>query len=115
MERCLLITKWQIWKLRVSVFKLDSSLNMSFVTGNGVCKCRVCECFPNYSGSACDCSEDTLTCMASNGQLCNGTGICECGRCKCTDPKFHGYTCEICPTCVSDFAERNFVVVVTKP
>ncbi|PIO33892.1 hypothetical protein AB205_0150770 [Aquarana catesbeiana] len=67
---------------------------MSFVTGNGVCKCRVCECFPNYSGSACDCSEDTLTCMASNGQLCNGTGICECGRCKCTDPKFHGYTCE---------------------
>ncbi|XP_073485974.1 integrin beta-1-A-like isoform X2 [Aquarana catesbeiana] len=75
--------------------------------GNGVCKCRVCECFPNYSGSACDCSEDTLTCMASNGQLCNGTGICECGRCKCTDPKFHGYTCEICPTCVSDFAERN--------
>ncbi|XP_077347213.1 integrin beta-1-B-like isoform X3 [Lithobates pipiens] len=71
---------------------------------NGVCNCRVCECFPNFSGSACDCSEDKSTCMASNGQLCNGRGICECGRCKCMD-NFLGETCEL--SRVSDFAERN--------
>ncbi|XP_077347212.1 integrin beta-1-A-like isoform X2 [Lithobates pipiens] len=71
---------------------------------NGVCNCRVCECFPNFSGSACDCSEDKSTCMASNGQLCNGRGICECGRCKCMD-NFLGETCEL--SRVSDFAERK--------
>ncbi|XP_040208567.1 integrin beta-1-A-like [Rana temporaria] len=62
--------------------------------GNGICSCRKCKCFPNFSGSACDCSEDISTCMASNGQLCNGRGECVCGRCKCKDPKFHGQKCE---------------------
>ncbi|XP_016304980.1 integrin beta-1-like [Sinocyclocheilus anshuiensis] len=30
-------------------------------------------------GSACDCSLDTSTCLASNKQICNGRGTCECG------------------------------------
>ena len=38
--------------------------------GNGVCKCRVCECSPNYTGSACDCSLDTTSSLAVNGQIC---------------------------------------------
>ncbi|XP_068091869.1 integrin beta-1 isoform X2 [Hyperolius riggenbachi] len=87
-------------------FNCDRS-NGLICGGNGVCKCRVCECFPNFSGSACDCSEDTSTCIASNGQLCNGRGVCECGRCKCTDPKFQGQTCEMCQTCVGVCAEHK--------
>ncbi|XP_073485978.1 integrin beta-1-A [Aquarana catesbeiana] len=87
-------------------FNCDRS-NGLICGGNGVCKCRVCECFPNYSGSACDCSEDKSSCMASNGQLCNGRGTCECGRCKCTDPKFQGQTCEMCQTCVGVCAEHK--------
>ncbi|XP_075443846.1 integrin beta-1 isoform X3 [Ascaphus truei] len=79
-------------------FNCDRS-NGQICGGKGTCKCRVCECFPNYSGSACDCSEDTSTCVATNGQICNGRGICDCGRCKCTDPKFQGATCEMCQTC----------------
>ncbi|KAJ8395062.1 hypothetical protein AAFF_G00040130 [Aldrovandia affinis] len=61
--------------------------------------CRSCVCDANYTGSACDCSLDTATCLASNKQICNGRGTCECGTCKCTNPKFQGPTCEICPTC----------------
>uniref|UniRef100_A0A673H0K9 Integrin beta n=1 Tax=Sinocyclocheilus rhinocerous TaxID=307959 RepID=A0A673H0K9_9TELE len=67
--------------------------------GHGRCECRVCICDANYTGSACDCSLDASTCLASNKQICNGRGICECGTCRCTDPKFQGPTCEICPTC----------------
>ncbi|XP_077347216.1 integrin beta-1-A isoform X2 [Lithobates pipiens] len=87
-------------------FNCDRS-NGLICGGNGVCKCRVCECLPNFSGSACDCSEDKSTCIASNGQLCNGRGTCECGRCKCTDPKFQGQTCEMCQTCVGVCAEHK--------
>ncbi|NXP75089.1 ITB1 protein, partial [Ramphastos sulfuratus] len=76
-------------------------------TGNGICKCRVCECFPNFTGSACDCSLDTAPCMASNGQICNGRGTCECGTCNCTDPKFQGPTCEMCQTCLGVCAEHK--------
>lgn len=70
-----------------------------FVSGHGRCECRVCICEPMWTGSACDCSLDNTTCMASNKQICNGRGTCDCGVCKCTDPKFQGPTCEICPTC----------------
>lgn len=77
--------------------------------GNGICKCRVCECFPNFTGSACDCSLDTSPCMASNGQICNGRGTCECGTCNCTDPKFQGPTCEMCQTCLGVCAEHKYV------
>uniref|UniRef100_A0AAQ4PT48 Integrin beta n=1 Tax=Gasterosteus aculeatus aculeatus TaxID=481459 RepID=A0AAQ4PT48_GASAC len=68
-------------------------------TGHGRCDCRKCICDANYTGSACDCSLETATCLAKNGQICNGRGTCECGACKCTNPKFQGPTCEICPTC----------------
>uniref|UniRef100_A0AAQ4PM52 Integrin beta n=1 Tax=Gasterosteus aculeatus aculeatus TaxID=481459 RepID=A0AAQ4PM52_GASAC len=66
---------------------------------HGRCDCRKCICDANYTGSACDCSLETATCLAKNGQICNGRGTCECGACKCTNPKFQGPTCEICPTC----------------
>ncbi|KAM4705454.1 integrin beta-1 isoform 2-T2 [Rhinophrynus dorsalis] len=87
-------------------FNCDRS-NGLICGGKGICKCRVCECFPQYSGSACDCSEDKSSCMAKNGQLCNGRGICDCGRCKCTDPKFQGATCELCQTCLGVCAEHK--------
>ncbi|CAB1326075.1 unnamed protein product, partial [Coregonus sp. 'balchen'] len=71
--------------------------------GTDICSnngdCVVCICDANYTGSACDCSLDTSTCLAANKQICNGRGTCECGVCKCTNPKFQGPTCEICPTC----------------
>ncbi|PIO16382.1 hypothetical protein AB205_0165150, partial [Aquarana catesbeiana] len=86
---------------------LLKAIHVTLGLRNGVCKCRVCECFLNFSGSACDCSEDISTCMASNGQLCNGRGTCECGRCKCADPKFHGQKCEMCQTCLGVCAEQR--------
>ncbi|XP_027306336.1 integrin beta-1 isoform X1 [Anas acuta] len=87
-------------------FNCDRS-NGLICGGNGICKCRVCECFPNFTGSACDCSLDTTPCMASNGQICNGRGTCECGTCNCTDPKFQGPTCEMCQTCLGVCAEHK--------
>ncbi|KAJ8268700.1 hypothetical protein COCON_G00138720 [Conger conger] len=75
--------------------------------GHGRCECRVCICDAHYTGSACDCSLDTSTCLASNKQICNGRGNCECGTCKCTNPKFQGPTCEICPTCPSVCAQHK--------
>ncbi|KAJ3611703.1 hypothetical protein NHX12_021717 [Muraenolepis orangiensis] len=66
---------------------------------HGRCECRMCTCDPMWSGNACDCSQDTSTCMASNQLLCNDQGLCECGACSCTDPKYQGLTCETCPTC----------------
>ena len=87
-------------------FNCDRS-NGLICGGNSVCKCRVCECNPNYTGSACDCSLDTTSCMAVNGQICNGRGVCECGACKCTDPKFQGPTCEMCQTCLGVCAEHK--------
>ncbi|CAB1340775.1 unnamed protein product [Coregonus sp. 'balchen'] len=68
-------------------------------SNNKLCGVQVCICDANWTGSACDCSLDTTTCLASNKQICNGRGTCECGTCKCTDAKFQGPTCEICPTC----------------
>uniref|UniRef100_A0A4W3HW67 Integrin beta n=1 Tax=Callorhinchus milii TaxID=7868 RepID=A0A4W3HW67_CALMI len=79
-------------------FNCDRS-NGLICGGNGICKCRVCDCFPNFTGNACDCSLDNSTCISKNGQMCNGRGMCDCGRCKCTDPKFQGSACEMCPTC----------------
>lgn len=67
----------------------------------------MCICDANYTGSACDCSLDTSTCLAANKQICNGRGTCECGVCKCTNPKFQGPTCEICPTCPGVCAEHK--------
>uniref|UniRef100_A0A8C9FR87 Integrin beta n=1 Tax=Pavo cristatus TaxID=9049 RepID=A0A8C9FR87_PAVCR len=87
-------------------FNCDRS-NGLICGGNGICKCRVCECFPNFTGSACDCSLDTTPCLAANGQICNGRGTCECGTCNCTDPKFQGPTCEMCQTCLGVCAEHK--------
>lgn len=75
------------------------AFNPLFFSGHGECKCRVCICEPMWTGSACDCSLDNTTCLATNKQVCNGRGDCDCGTCKCTDAKFQGPTCEICPTC----------------
>ena len=81
--------------------------------GHGRCECRKCICDTNYTGSACDCSTDTSTCAAKNGQVCNGRGTCECGVCKCTNPKFQGPTCEICPTCPGVCTEQKWVLLNT--
>ncbi|XP_036375949.1 integrin beta-1-like [Megalops cyprinoides] len=83
-----------------------NSFSNKLCGGHGRCECRVCICDANYTGSACDCSLDTTTCLASNKQICNGRGTCECGTCKCTDLKFQGPTCEICPTCPGVCAEH---------
>lgn len=82
-----------------SIFNVFAFVNVYDLPGHGRCECRKCICDANYTGSACDCSLDTSTCLAKNGQICNGRGTCECGICKCTDAKFQGPTCEICPTC----------------
>ncbi|KAG7273629.1 hypothetical protein CRUP_017351 [Coryphaenoides rupestris] len=50
---------------------------------NGRCDCRVCTCDPMWSGSACDCSLDTSTCLAANNLICNDWGTCEdCVQCR---------------------------------
>ena len=84
-------------------------VNVYDLPGHGRCECRKCICDANYTGSACDCSLETSTCLAKNGQICNGRGTCECGICKCTDPKFQGPTCEICPTCPGVCVEHKWV------
>ena len=84
-------------------------VNVYDLPGHGRCECRKCICDTNYTGSACDCSLETSTCLAKNGQICNGRGTCECGICKCTDPKFQGPTCEICPTCPGVCVEHKWV------
>uniref|UniRef100_A0A674AF64 Integrin beta n=1 Tax=Salmo trutta TaxID=8032 RepID=A0A674AF64_SALTR len=52
-------------------FNCDRS-NNKLCGGHGHCECRVCICDANWTGSACDCSLDTTTCLASNKQICNG-------------------------------------------
>ncbi|CAB1317594.1 unnamed protein product, partial [Coregonus sp. 'balchen'] len=89
----------------------DLDANCRKDNGTDICSnngnCVVCICDANYTGSACDCSLDTATCLAANKQICNGRGTCECGVCKCTNPKFQGPTCEICPTCPGVCAEHK--------
>jgi hypothetical protein len=64
-------------------------LEMMFLfAGNVVCRCYVCECYPNYTGSASDCCLDTTPCMVSIGQICNNQGTCECGVRKYTKRSF---------------------------
>uniref|UniRef100_A0A8C4QTB9 Integrin beta n=1 Tax=Eptatretus burgeri TaxID=7764 RepID=A0A8C4QTB9_EPTBU len=67
--------------------------------GKGTCECSKCVCIANYTGSACDCSLNTATCLAANNKTCNNKGVCKCGVCHCNDSKYQGQTCEVCPTC----------------
>ena len=69
------------------------------ISGKGTCECSKCVCIANYTGSACDCSLNTATCLTANNKTCNNKGVCKCGVCHCNDSKYQGQTCEVCPTC----------------
>ncbi|XP_056155218.1 integrin beta-1-like [Lampris incognitus] len=69
--------------------------------GHGRCVCGVCRCLPGYTGSACECPLGTESCLSPDGQVCAGRGLCHCGTCTCWDRRFHGPTCDLCPSCPS--------------
>lgn len=60
--------------------------------GNGKCDCGTCECNPNYSGPACECSTLTDQCHTGGGGLCSHHGNCKCNKCQC-HPDFFGRHC----------------------
>ncbi|XP_058038071.1 integrin beta-3 isoform X2 [Ahaetulla prasina] len=70
-------------------------------SGHGKCICGDCACNPDWTGTYCNCTTRTDTCMSSNGLMCSGQGrgYCVCGKCVCTQPGSYGDTCEKCPTC----------------
>nr|XP_056719022.1 integrin beta-3 [Euleptes europaea] len=70
-------------------------------SGHGKCVCGDCACDPDWTGTYCNCTTRTDTCMSSNGLVCSGQGrgYCACGKCICTQPGSYGDTCEKCPTC----------------
>lgn len=63
-------------------FKTHYLLLCVIVIGQGTCKCGICECKENYSGSACECSPSQDKCINDKG-LCSGQGKCTCNRCQC--------------------------------
>lgn len=67
----------------------------------GRCVCGRCVCNDEYNGTRCECPTSQLSCIATNGKLCNDKGNCVCGECNCTaDNGFYkGPTCEDCPIC----------------
>jgi len=70
---------------------------------HGICDCGVCKCLGDWTGSACECRNNTDTCTdPKTGKICSGRGECVCGECKCFESEEGHYTgkyCEECPTC----------------
>ncbi|RWS22001.1 Integrin beta-PS-like protein [Leptotrombidium deliense] len=70
----------------------------------GVCNCGKCECNSNWKGDACECSQNTESCIDPiSGSICAGHGTCQCAKCKCDvqadGDSFIGTWCEDCRTC----------------
>ncbi|RWS16459.1 integrin beta-PS-like isoform X1, partial [Dinothrombium tinctorium] len=66
----------------------------------GDCDCGVCKCSPGWTGSSCECSTGTASCISPvDGKICSGRGQCVCGQCVCENETIAGKYCEICPTC----------------
>jgi len=76
---------------------------------HGECECGVCKCASEWDVAgytACECSANTNTCLATSGkgvnQICSGHGVCQCGECLChenEEGQYSGRYCEDCPTC----------------
>lgn len=79
--------------------------------GQGTCDCGVCQCFPGFTGSACECPLSLQPCLSRGGFLCSGRGRCVCGTCVCEDSRFQGPTCEICPSCPDVCTEHRECVL----
>ncbi|XP_014209848.1 integrin beta-PS isoform X2 [Copidosoma floridanum] len=77
--------------------------NNTICSGHGSCNCGTCICNKGWKGDACECSDDTSTCIR-HGLECSGHGVCECGKCKCNiegEHRYSGQYCQICRTCPS--------------
>uniref|UniRef100_A0A0N4ZE01 INB domain-containing protein n=1 Tax=Parastrongyloides trichosuri TaxID=131310 RepID=A0A0N4ZE01_PARTI len=78
--------------------KCKASEDAEICSGNGRCRCGVCQCtFQDViKGRFCEC--DNSACPADEeGRLCHGRGTCECGKCICNE----GYESEDC-SCTSN-------------
>ncbi|OQV14598.1 Integrin beta pat-3 [Hypsibius exemplaris] len=70
----------------VDDFSCEKDDSGQVCSGHGTCKFQQCSCDVGYSGSRCECPEDTTECVAKkNGKICNGKGSCKCGRCSCNN------------------------------
>ncbi|RWS23240.1 Integrin beta-PS-like protein [Leptotrombidium deliense] len=70
----------------------------------GICNCGKCECNNNWKGEACDCSQNTESCIDPvSGSICAGHGTCKCGKCECdvqaNGEVYTGTWCDDCPSC----------------
>ncbi|AWP13622.1 itgb5 wu:fi30h12 [Scophthalmus maximus] len=83
----------------IDLESLTAALTLFSQKGHGECHCGECKCHAGYVGDNCNCSTETASCVADDGQMCSGRGHCACGRCQCTEPGAFGVTCEKCPTC----------------
>ncbi|XP_061526735.1 integrin beta-6 isoform X2 [Phycodurus eques] len=69
--------------------------------GQGTSHCGVCVCQPGFSGTECECNEESalLSNCATNNEsdVCSGQGQCYCGQCACDTSSFghiYGAYCE---------------------
>lgn len=74
--------------------------------GHGQCVCGMCQCEPDYMGSACECSRNTSACK-QDGQECSGHGRCMCNQCVC-NPGYFGSLCGRCPACRTPCEQHRY-------
>ncbi|XP_047350328.1 integrin beta-PS-like [Vespa velutina] len=73
-------------------------VNSRLCNGHGICSCGTCHCSPGWTGTGCDCSTSTASCIdpENNDGLCNGHGECVCGECNCQEDQDGRYTGRYC-------------------
>ncbi len=71
--------------------------------GKGVCKKGLCECFPGWTGQACDVSS---TCPMYGKTECAGHGECILGVCQCADG-WEGYACHKAKGCPNNCTDAK--------
>uniref|UniRef100_A0A4D5R9L8 Integrin beta n=1 Tax=Scolopendra viridis TaxID=118503 RepID=A0A4D5R9L8_SCOVI len=79
-----------------------SYINDKICNGRGKCDCGVCKCDEHWTGDACECFNNTQSCIPEGGtEICNGKGDCICGKCHCKPINNIHYFGEFCTECAN--------------